>query len=141
MTTTERRFWSKVDQAGDCWTWIAGQSNGYGSFKVSGKSVPAHRVAYEMTCGTVPDGLVLDHLCRNTLCVNPSHLEAVTRGENTRRGLKTYALRNTCKRGHDITDPTNLKTRANGSSECRVCARASYLTTPSALRRSNRKAA
>lgn len=127
------RFWTKVRKTDTCWLWLAGRSRDYGSFAVStAVRRPAHRVAYELLVGPIPDGMVLDHLCRNTLCVNPEHLEPVSIGENVRRGLKTYALRDTCKWGHDITDPANVKTRTDGRRECRVCARASWHNSPSA---------
>lgn len=82
----ERRFWSKVDASGDCWLWTGAPHLGYGRFS-RGRSgaTYAHRVAYELLVGPIPDGLTLDHLCWNTLCVNPDHLEPVTRAENTRR--------------------------------------------------------
>lgn len=83
------RFWSKVDASGDCWEWTAGVNNrGYGYFHVAvGQSpVGAHRFAYEQLVGPIPDGLVIDHLCRNPPCVNPDHLEPVRFRENLMRG-------------------------------------------------------
>jgi hypothetical protein len=81
------RFWSKVDRSGPCWLWTGGTSNaGYGHFhptKRQGKG--AHRVAYELVRGPIPEGLELDHLCRVVTCVNPDHLEPVTHAENMRR--------------------------------------------------------
>lgn len=71
-----------------CWFWVGGLSGrGYGViYRKRGRNVRAHRVAVEMTKGPIPDGMVLDHLCRVHCCVNPDHLEAVTQGENVRRG-------------------------------------------------------
>lgn len=94
--TETERFLSKVDTAGDgCWEWIgARHRNGYGLFQAGRRSpanhaVPegAHRVAYRLFVGTIPENAVIDHLCRNRACVRPEHLEAVSSGENTRRGL------------------------------------------------------
>ena len=87
----ELRFWPKVDRSGGpdaCWPWRAHLAwNGYGEFRVSkSKLVKAHRFAYEASHGDVPRGLDLDHLCRNRSCVNPTHLEPVTRRVNARRG-------------------------------------------------------
>ena len=125
------RFWSKVDLApnGSCWLWMASiDDKGYGTFWWNGAVRKAHRTAYVTLAAEVPDGLVLDHLCRVRRCVNPAHLEPVTVGENNRRGLKPYGLRTECKRGHDITDPANVYVSPDGRrSRCRICARAYYL--------------
>ncbi len=76
------RFWAKVNRLGedDCWEWLASsQPHGYGQFAPGGRAggmTTAHRVAYELTFGPIPEGLSIDHLCRNRGCVNPAHLEA-----------------------------------------------------------------
>ena len=82
------RFWAKVDKGIFCWDWLGGKSNGYGRFWVEGRLVQAHRWAYETMVGPIPEGLTLDHLCRVRYCVNPSHLEPVTLGENIRRSFR-----------------------------------------------------
>jgi hypothetical protein len=84
----EQRFWRRVEkQPSGCWEWQGALSEwGYGSLVIVGRKVPAHRFSYEIHTGPIPEGLVIDHLCRNPSCVNPEHLEAVTNEENIRRG-------------------------------------------------------
>lgn len=75
--------------ADDCWLWQAGTFGtvmGYGCFYDRGRMRYAHRVAYELEVGAVPEGMELDHTCRQPLCVNPAHLQPVTHAENVRRG-------------------------------------------------------
>lgn len=87
--TDEERFWSKVDKTDDCWLWTdAPNSNGYGTFKVSGVSEMAHRYSLKLTGQQLTDGLTIDHLCRVRLCVNPAHLEEVTYAENLLRAAR-----------------------------------------------------
>lgn len=121
------RFWSKVDRGGDgeCWPWLGSGDGRYGQLYVSGKSIKAHRFAYELLVGPIPDGLTLDHLCRNTACVNPAHLEPVSHRENVLRGdgLTARRARQThCKRGHEFTTENTYVT-AIGQRKCRTCTR------------------
>jgi len=72
-----------------CWTWTGScAGSGYGHLCVDGKWRGTHRISYEVHVGPIPAGLVIDHLCRNTLCCNPYHLEAVTHQENMRRAVR-----------------------------------------------------
>lgn len=128
VTTDAERFWPKVDTSGDCWTWRAGvfKSTGYGAFHFSGRGlITAHRAAWLLAHGDVQEGLVIDHLCRNRICVRPDHLKAVTNTENLERGAG-YALRNGmrdhCIHGHAYT-PENTYISPAGDTRCRTCAR------------------
>lgn len=116
------RFWSKVDKSGDCWEWTNVKNNkGYGRFCLQGKLLMSHRVSYEIIVGKIPDGLELDHLCRNPGCVNPKHLEAVTHKENMRRARGNKP--NHCIRGHELT-PDNIYIKYKGKTlyrQCRTC--------------------
>lgn len=76
-----------------CWVWQLAVSGGYGMCGRDGKMWGAHRWYYVQAHGPVPDGLQLDHLCRNRLCVNPDHLEPVSQAENVRRGANTKLTR------------------------------------------------
>lgn len=86
--TPQEQFWAKVAVSDGCWTWTAATDrDGYGKFTdhSNGRRMHAHRFAYELLVGEVPEGLELDHLCRNRACVRPDHLEPVTHLENVRR--------------------------------------------------------
>jgi hypothetical protein len=77
------RFWSKVDQSGDCWLWQAAKDrHGYGRFTLAGKVQRAHRLAYEMFHGPIPDGMEIDHRCHTKHCVQPGHLRLATGKQN-----------------------------------------------------------
>lgn len=132
--TAAERFQEKTRLApSGCVEWTAGTNGvGYGMFFVewaggANVKVLAHRWAYEQTKGPIPDGLHIDHLCRNPRCVNPDHLEAVTQRENTLRGVgvaAVHAKKTECVNGHSLSGD-NLMIRSNGRwRDCRECHRA-----------------
>lgn len=119
----EDRFWEKVNKGESCWLWTATvNAGGYGTFFPQGRGgVRAHRWSYEHLVGPIPEGLDLDHLCRVRHCVNPAHLEPVTRAENVRRGL--HGVRNGkthCNHGHKFT-PETSHFSPSGRRHCRIC--------------------
>lgn len=123
-TPAEVRFWERVERLGadECWKWTGGRSRGdgeYGTFDVDGRVIRVHRFSYEIHKGPIPDGLVIDHLCCNKLCVNPSHLEAVTNEENMSRWARRLTH---CSAGHEFNEK-NTKTLPSGFRVCRVCGR------------------
>lgn len=127
--TLPARIAAKVrrDDETGCWPWMGFiQSNGYGKVYFDRKVRLAHRVVYELLVGPIPDGLVLDHLCRHRSCVNPAHLRATTIRENTLAtgSLARSALaaaRLSCVHGHDYT-LANTYLSARGR-VCRTCHR------------------
>lgn len=115
-----RRFVAKVVADGECLRWVGAlKSNGYGLLTFHKKTFHAHRLALLLVGRNIPDGLVVDHLCRNRWCVNPAHLEPVSKSENALRGIpgETKAA---CKRGHPLT-PGNVYEHS-GRRQCRECA-------------------
>jgi hypothetical protein len=115
-----------VDRETGCWVWTAALSQGYGYVRRRRKTHKAARVIYVLLVGPIPDGLQLDHLCRNRACVHPHHLEPVTSRENTMRGLNPSAAKarqTHCKRGHDFNEENTRINPRNGTRTCRVCHR------------------
>jgi hypothetical protein len=139
------RFVSKIEVGGeeDCWPWTAGTyPAGYGMFGVkAGVTRRAHRLAFEVIVGPIPEGLDLDHLCHTIAtdcpggnscphrrCCNPLHMEPVTRRTNVLRGRGSPALRaqqTHCTHGHEFT-PENTYVTATGWRRCRACGRDWY---------------
>lgn len=127
MTTTESlaawkprsraRFWSRVERTETCWNWIGSLTvHGYGQYRhmVPGLTGRAHKLAWELENGPVPEGYVLDHLCRNRRCVRPEHLESVTPKVNALRGIGPTAVnarKSKCAHGHKLS----------GSRVCAAC--------------------
>lgn len=133
------RFWSKVaEQKDGCLTWQGQLSvGGYGVFNVRKPlRMYAHRFAYELLVGPIPDGLELDHLCRNRACANVLHLDPVTHAENRAR---TPAKRN-CPNGHEYT-PGNIRTWVTRDGvinrACRQCQHARARAARAKKRRSS----
>ena len=123
----KRSLWNKVTREGDCWVWQGSRSNnGYGSIFHNGRDgYMPHRLSYELLVGPIPQGLVIDHLCKNKHCVNPKHLEPVTPRVNILRGngLAAQNSRKTiCVRGHEFSD-NNTRIRKDGARICIVCER------------------
>lgn len=126
------RFWSKVNKTEGCWQWTAAIDNtGYGVININKKKAYAHRIVFYLTSTIIPEGLVCDHLCRNRSCVNPTHIEFVTRGENVLRGIAptaNHARKTLCKRGHpyDRAYPKNSIKQARICSICHSIDRKKY---------------
>ena len=120
----------RADQVTGCWNWTASTQgpdpdHQYGQIRMGGRESKvglAHRVVYELVIGQIPAGLDLDHLCRNTRCVNPAHLEPVTHRENILRGIAPAAInarKTHCVAGHELA-LDNLIVR-DGHRHCRAC--------------------
>ncbi len=118
------RFWGKVEACvkSGCWLWKGTIGNdGYGQFWLKPKKWRAHRIAYETLVSPVPADLVIDHLCRNRVCVNPAHLEPVTVRENLLRGetlAAKWLARAVCSKGHSLKE---AYLRKDGTRRCRIC--------------------
>lgn len=121
-----------------CWDWSRYvDSDGYGRVKIRGKSERrAHRAVYEELVGHIPDGMDLDHLCRNRRCVNPEHLEPVTKRENTLRGFAPTAMnarKTHCLNGHSLSGD-NIYTQNGRRRQCRTCESARNKVSKAKLR-------
>lgn len=115
-------FLSKVEKSTGCWNWTGGL--GSSSKRPMYQNKYSHRWLYEQVVGSIPDGLELDHTCKNKMCVRPEHMEPVTHAENIRRAR--LAL---CRSGrHDLTNPDNIKWDSQGRRRgCVLCARETAL--------------
>lgn len=123
------RFWAKVDKSDHCWVWTAAKNpEGYGRFGMGQRLVYPHRLVAAHIYGAIPDGMVVDHLCRNPSCVRPDHLQIVSMRENTARGelaavTRAYQQSKThCPRNHPYSGD-NLYVNPSGQRQCRECMR------------------
>jgi hypothetical protein len=106
-------FWSHIDKSGDCWTWTGRLTEtGYGlaRYTVSGKrhGIRAHRLAYELTVGPIPDGMQVDHICHNRACSRPEHLRAATHKQNQENLVGAQARNQSGVRGVTWYARTNV---------------------------------
>lgn len=133
------RLFAKVEKTDSCWIWQGATAKGYGVLGTGKRRVKeqrgAHVILYEHSVGPIPEGLELDHLCRNRACVRPDHLEPVTHQENTRRGMAPSAISyrtNICQSGRHELNLENAHTTRAGKRYCKICRlekrRASYPT-------------
>lgn len=111
----------RVEESG-CWSWVGPhKETGYGlGRRADGSYTHAHRVVYEWIIGPIPAGLDLDHLCRNRGCVNPWHMEPVTKSVNKRRGRSPQRERTHCPAEHPY-DEANTYVDRTGRRHCRQC--------------------
>jgi hypothetical protein len=138
---TLSRFWAKVNKTDACWLWTGSRAGRgkrtskarYGHMAFHGRSVGAHRIAYALLVGPLLDGMEIDHLCGNTLCVRPDHLEQVTGAENARRSGPTRGrmASGVCRLGHPIQGRNLLIVRRSDRpggirKVCRECQNARY---------------
>lgn len=118
------RFWAKVDKSGDCWNWTGGKRSGrggkkYGCIYLIDTVVCAHRVSYALAHGECPENLQIDHKCRNTLCVNPDHLQAVDQSTNRENLEGSYKNSKTGIRGvswHKASNKYAVHVQSKGKS-------------------------
>ena len=140
------RLMSRVHKTSTCWLWTGSvDSKGYGTFMIPtpGGRVcrGAHRLVYVAMRGKIPENLVLDHLCRTPLCVNPDHLRAVTHAENILAGISPSAInarKTHCKHGHEFTPENTYVLPSTGERRCRECHRR-WTSKANAKRQSNPK--
>lgn len=118
----------RVPELGPCWIWTASvDGRGYGQISKDGSPRRAHRVAYELLVGEIPDQHDLDHLCRVIRCINPAHLDPVSHRVNVLRGVSPQAInaaKTHCPKGHEYTAANTYLGRGNGWRQCRACERA-----------------
>jgi hypothetical protein len=115
-------FWARVDATGICWEWTGALTpKGYARSNFGGKHWLIHRLVWTLLVGDIPEGMTLDHLCRNRRCCNPDHLEPVPHKVNALRGYAPNAInarKTHCKRGHPL-DESSID--SDGHRRCRRC--------------------
>jgi hypothetical protein len=130
--TNEQRFWSKVKKTDHCWLWTGGKTDyGYGQFHFrSGeykyKNISAHRYAWELINGPIPEGMVIDHkVCDNPACCNPAHLIVTTNWDNISRSdkcpSKINSLKTHCLRGHPLIHNNLYRAPSSNQRACKAC--------------------
>jgi hypothetical protein len=130
--STVRKFMESIDKTDSCWNWRGATStkpDGRPSYGRVSLGTSVHRFAYLLAKGAIPLDFEIDHLCKNTLCVNPDHLEAVTKPENMRRSNSPMARQGRqthCIHGHTFDD-VNTYRSPDGKRRCRACRRARQL--------------
>ena len=119
--TPESRLLAMTAKTDGCWLWTGYVTvDGYGIIRVGGRAQGAHRLAYELYVGPIPAGLEIDHLCQTRNCVNPEHLEPVTREENARRAGERQTH---CASGHEYTVDNTHRRGSDGARICLACQR------------------
>jgi hypothetical protein len=123
----DKRFWDKVDKTESCWVWTAGiTGDGYGAFWINGETLHAHRVSWMLSYGfdSIPNNLIVDHICRNRACVRVDHLRLLDNRENVLcgNGITAANMRKThCIKGHEFKGK-NLLVEGNRR-RCKTCIR------------------
>jgi len=120
-----KRFERKFEKTSGCWIWKTGTNgkNGYGMFFDGARKVCAHRFSWELYRGPIPVGMEVDHLCKTRLCVNPDHMEVVTRAENIRRSDAPQAInarKTACPKGHPY-EQFGYVNPTTGKRRCQPC--------------------
>lgn len=117
-----------VEKTSTCWNWTGTKDrDGYGRVRWQGKMHGAHRIFYTQEIGEIPKGLVINHMCRNTSCVNPLHLEATTHKHNILTGVSMSAInarRTHCVNGHEFNKENTHIMKVTGYRVCIPCRRA-----------------
>ena len=128
MHQYKEKLLAKLDKSNSCWIFTDSlDKDGYGRVRCGDKKIFAHRLSYQIFIGQIPDGLVIDHLCRNRSCANPEHLEAVSNAENIRRGETGKILKDKthCPQGHEYNE-NNTRIKKSGHRSCKECDRIAH---------------